>query len=1007
MADLNTLFKYLRAADKAGNKDDATEIARMIRAVQANEMNRQRGDSSLGTAMEHSFERMQQGSTGYIANLASAVDKSGVGQAYYGAQNLFNDKIYNPIARFFGGEERNVAGEGEKTTGELKSEELINKAQKRSDEAGERADALNYESMTTDDVNSVGSALRFAITKGAESLPYMTASPALLAGTIMPGEVNQALKEIEGLDENKRLALAASGGAIMGVLERFGASQVFQGLPKTIIGKMGVQGTVEHLRKKGLYGVANAILRAGAVEGATEFAQENVKMGAETLGGKDINSEEYWNRSKEAFWGGVGGGATIGGGVDVTTRTARKASDIVSSMNVPPEDMAINKRLAIRMDNLKTIENLDPTDVGTYESGAMTLFQNTQDEIQTDLEQILNENTDDVDHNTAAKKINDIIKNDRKLQNSIKQAKNKSKTYIRKEQFDAWNDALGDTEEGREIINLLEESNNLAKFWNMNNGDLKGGLSQYTDQVNPLTKGTGLNNLGRGAMTGLLGIGAIATGNPLLAVGTAVGTVGAGRVIDKVTGGRRSRIDRFMRVNRGDGRSTQGPVSLRSLKKDAKIDNETAKIKREVAELVARRTKERDAEKARIDKEAKEQAKIDAGIRKFQFQMLAGQMKSVLEKAQEGQSPRGSRTIVPKNDAEQVQLQTAIKEESENNKLAIEQRNSGAPPKLRTGEGKQDAASPEGSVFEALGHTVLNKTTGRHELIDKSPDASIRIRAEIQRYLDAAKLNPSNQSEEAQRALAIYETNVARERAIYDVDKDGNKVAILSPIISMLQKEKINADFNEINTQEAALTQTPSVADLEAQASTSPAALTQGPTVAELEADNSASPAALTVPEDPVVAVEPKLVLNIEAEGRPEQDGIKNINQAQKINETIHQSIINNTIAPETSDTTSVRNMRKRIENKVAQGQQASLSPMQSMFSLLPKSAKSNKNHPVRKELSKFKTNLRNSPEYKNLPMPETGEVTPLWLYIINPKLLGVLAPKSKALIKNRLPKLV
>ena len=379
MASLAEIEDAIRKASAKGDKELVKKLG-----VHYNQIKAGNKDSSLGTAIEHSFERMQKGSLNYTADLAEKVEDSWFGKAYNQVSDAVNENVFNPIRRVVGIDEvdANTA-----ETGNIGTTTFVNEARRKADAAGARADALNYETMTTKDVKNIPTALQFGVTKAAESLPYMTTGPLMLGAFIMPGEVNESLKEIEGLSPEKRLALASSGGAIMGVLERIGAVSVFRGVDPRVVGKLGVKGVLKKLQERGLTKIASAFARGAAVEGITEVGQENVQVAAENIAGKDFEDGEWFDRSKEAFWGGFAAGGTISGGGRTVTETGKGIStvfktgkdgikSVISTNDLNVDDKKAAASFAQRLDTIAQKNGYDLQDVDKMSTnGAYTTLE--------------------------------------------------------------------------------------------------------------------------------------------------------------------------------------------------------------------------------------------------------------------------------------------------------------------------------------------------------------------------------------------------------------------------------------------------------------------------------------------------------------------------------------------------------------------------------------------------------------------------------------------------------
>ena len=131
---------------------------------------------------------------------------------------------------------------------------------------------------------------------------------------------------------------------------------------------------------------------------------------------------------------------------------------------------------------------------------------------------------------------------------AIRQGKNKVKSKVTQENFDAIMRQLPPTVEAQQIANLMREGNQLTDLFK--NGT-KGGISQFTDTFNPFTREDGTYDPSK-VIAGMANKGiAMATMGGSLPY--QFGAVGAGRAIDAVTG-RRSAVNRF--VNKFENKET-------------------------------------------------------------------------------------------------------------------------------------------------------------------------------------------------------------------------------------------------------------------------------------------------------------------------------------------------------------------------------------------------------------------------------------------------------------------
>jgi len=122
-------------------------------------------------------------------------------------------------------------------------------------------------------------------------------------------------------------------------------------------------------------------------------------------------------------------------------------------------------------------------------------------------------------------------------QTAIRQGKNKVKSKVTKENADAIVRLLGPTQEAAQLQQLFDQGDVLTDLFQ---DGLKGGVSQFTDFLNPFTDNSGNYDPNRSLST----IGSI-YGASVVGPLKSAGIVAAGRAFDAATG-RRSKVNRFV-----------------------------------------------------------------------------------------------------------------------------------------------------------------------------------------------------------------------------------------------------------------------------------------------------------------------------------------------------------------------------------------------------------------------------------------------------------------------------
>jgi hypothetical protein len=129
----------------------------------------------------------------------------------------------------------------------------------------------------------------------------------------------------------------------------------------------------------------------------------------------------------------------------------------------------------------------------------------------------------------------------------LRAARNKVSGQVTKKDLEFVEQKVGGTYEGRSLLNALRKANVVTEVYS---SGLKGGVSQFTDNFNPLPR-FGRSYTPAGLLTGNINMGAAAaTGGQTLAI--QIPAVVGGRAIDAVTG-RRSKVNTFIKKNRKKG----------------------------------------------------------------------------------------------------------------------------------------------------------------------------------------------------------------------------------------------------------------------------------------------------------------------------------------------------------------------------------------------------------------------------------------------------------------------
>ena len=499
-------------------------------------------DSSLGTALEFGKLNTYANTNDFVADAREQFNNSGFANTLYDARNK--------IRGFFGAEPIDDATRDAATVAEQR---------KKVAELQKERDALDYESLTSDSIKGPGSALYFGAQKVAESADGMAAALAT-AGTITPflgaGEVNTSLKEIEGLDPEKRVKLATGGGLVIAALENLGLGLLFKGMTPEVVGAMGVKKINSILTAKGLAQLPKKVVAAMATEGVTEGLQEGVVIGADALGGKEFKDNEIFERFKEASIAGMGAGGTI-----------RAGTASVEGLNAQPFENTEQSRAATAFANrlVKVAEannhNLKDVDVKST-NGAREAVTKAHTQIEKDLKQVFK----DLKPLVAVTDQDTLVDLEDKIlsEAALAEGKTLAKSQVGEQELNALDRLAGQTYEGQKARNLLLEMNELTA---LHKQGYKGGVSKITDMANPLNSLTHPFS-SQGGITGLATTGAAYMAGGPTGLAIQGGAFVGGRAIDAVTG-RRSTVNKFIKDSTKSDRMTQLSPTGPSLREQA------------------------------------------------------------------------------------------------------------------------------------------------------------------------------------------------------------------------------------------------------------------------------------------------------------------------------------------------------------------------------------------------------------------------------------------------------
>ena len=395
---------------------------------------------------------------------------------------------------------------------------------------------------------------------------------ATLGGSVLM-ETGASAEEQEERTGDYDPATAATVGVIAGILDKVGAGKV---IPKQKLAQMTVGEVAEELAAKGK-GKAAAqfvaqVARSARAEGLTEVGQEGLQVaGAMTQGGQ-YTAQELVERGGDAFMigGTMGGGAR--GAIDATTAAGSGISRVFGGGDSTPADPEAAAELAQRLQAIAEgggplgKPEFDLNDIDRMsQTGARAVVEAAHVDIAEDIKQAVKDLKDRLQVNdnddlaSVLKKVN--------AQAAVRMARNKTKSVITKNNFDAVQDLAGDTYEGQRLLSLIRQSNELTA---VHNAGYQGGVSRITDQFSPIGSQSSYDRGFSTLEATVRPVAAIGAGvvNPAIPAAQAA-AVGIGRGIDALTG-RRSRVRRYIEQNAGQpGIAAPTAPSLRVQQQDA------------------------------------------------------------------------------------------------------------------------------------------------------------------------------------------------------------------------------------------------------------------------------------------------------------------------------------------------------------------------------------------------------------------------------------------------------
>ena len=306
----------------------------------------------------------------------------------------------------------------------------------------------------------------------------------------------------------------------------------------------GASGLLNSIGVGGVGGL-NRVLRETATE-AGQSATEQVGTSVGTEAGLQLDP-------KQAIGEGIIGGTAAGGvqapisAVKGTVKATRAAVNLVSNKESKPQDDEAAADVATDIQFIADDAGYDLDDVdASSATGANATINRLHTEYSENLKSLartLRQRLNFKDTDPESVRLDKVI-----AKTARRAGKNKAKDRVTPSDFKTVRKLVGDTAEGEQMLALLRKSNELTR---VQNAGLKGGVSQYTDALNPLDPAVGYSNA-KGFISPLLGMGSLfgAISSAGASIPLQAGAVIGGRYIDNKRG-TRSKVANFVREQQG------------------------------------------------------------------------------------------------------------------------------------------------------------------------------------------------------------------------------------------------------------------------------------------------------------------------------------------------------------------------------------------------------------------------------------------------------------------------
>ena len=666
MATNEQLIAAMRKAASDGNMEAARRLAQIYRQKNP------KTDSSLGTALSTSVDRFQGLVGKGIEAAGRAVDSEGVAQ--FGTDMAVRNEQEAAQANYvspYQGSLYSYVG----------TKDFF--------PALGRKMAENATSLVAAPAGALTGAIAAAYGAPVWATFAIAGGTTAATGLAGAGEAANEMEDKTGAYDPKK---AVGIGLVIGFLDRFGAGKV---IPEGRLANMSTEEVVAELADKGFVeaaaALANRTTKAAVGEGATEVGQEAAILGGAATEGAEYTAPEVGERLFDAGAMGTAGGGAIRG----TTEVAQGVGNVINpkargSNNQAAADFARDLAAKAQSDgyNLKSTDVENPEGAraavdalhGDYTGQLNDLIAALRPKLRSD---IMDE------AQTRLDKVSAKI--------GFRKAKTKTKAKADKADYEAVERLVGDTAEGQAILRLMRKLDELTV---LHNKGYKGGVSQFTDILNPLAS-AGNYNAARNTVRGVVGVGtgsaaAVTGGTSLI---PQIGAVALGRSVDALTG-RRARVAKFVRDNQ---RRAGQPIKARP----SFIEQQQAEVR------AAEAARLRDEARKRFEQEQREAEKAR------QEQALRSGNRAAAGTVASADSPQGVAQLGTGLNAEGLNVALALARQSSNAEIA------------RAAEEMQRSINEGGTVSDKM-LTPLIRILG--DLVEQNPD--------LHRYVTRAPDNP-------------------------------------------------------------------------------------------------------------------------------------------------------------------------------------------------------------------------------------------------------------------------